>query len=209
MELQHSASVSANEYEESEGIQRIDAVRTEDIYQCLQQPSTEAYHKNKTVVSEHYWGKRVFLIGTVNILILTIIVAIVAMSYSLHKETHLLVANGQEAKNEEKWLLYDNVFYLFWSEHSDCSAAIRLCAERDASLVTLTLKNKFWLQSKANGKQFLVLRSSLDGSGDSAPEYLAQDEVPDDDEDNHQCGTMTPETDKDHREGFVCERTTS
>ncbi|XP_057181715.1 uncharacterized protein LOC130548742 isoform X2 [Triplophysa rosa] len=191
MELQHSASVSANEYEESEGIQRIDAVRTEDIYQCLQQPSTEAYHKNKTVVSEHYWGKRVFLID------------------SLHKETHLLVANGQEAKNEEKWLLYDNVFYLFWSEHSDCSAAIRLCAERDASLVTLTLKNKFWLQSKANGKQFLVLRSSLDGSGDSAPEYLAQDEVPDDDEDNHQCGTMTPETDKDHREGFVCERTTS
>ncbi|XP_057181723.1 uncharacterized protein LOC130548742 isoform X3 [Triplophysa rosa] len=180
MELQHSASVSANEYEESEGIQRIDAVRTEDIYQCLQQPSTEAYHKNKTVVSD-----------------------------SLHKETHLLVANGQEAKNEEKWLLYDNVFYLFWSEHSDCSAAIRLCAERDASLVTLTLKNKFWLQSKANGKQFLVLRSSLDGSGDSAPEYLAQDEVPDDDEDNHQCGTMTPETDKDHREGFVCERTTS
>lgn len=47
MELHHIASVSENEYEESEGIQRIDAVRTEDIYQ----QSTEAYHKNKTVVS--------------------------------------------------------------------------------------------------------------------------------------------------------------
>lgn len=51
MELHHIASVSENEYEESEGIQRIDAVRTEDIYQCLQLQSSEAYHKNKTVVS--------------------------------------------------------------------------------------------------------------------------------------------------------------
>ncbi|XP_056602854.1 uncharacterized protein LOC130419876 isoform X2 [Triplophysa dalaica] len=176
MELHHIASVSENEYEESEGIQRIDAVRTEDIYQCLQLPSTEDYHKNKTVVSD-----------------------------SLHKETHLLVANGQEAKYEENWLLYDNVFYLFWSEHSDCSTAIRLCAERNASLGTLTLKNKFWLQSKANGKQFLVFRTSLDGSGDSAPEFV--DAVPDN-EDNNQCDTMTPKTDKDQREGFVCERTT-
>lgn len=53
MELQQRASVSANEYEESEGIQRNDSVKTEDIYQCLQQPSTEAYqiNKNRTVIS--------------------------------------------------------------------------------------------------------------------------------------------------------------
>lgn len=35
----------------------------------------------------------------------------------------------------------------------------------------------------------------------------AQDAVPDN-EDNHQCYTMTPKTNKDQREGFVCERTT-
>lgn len=46
-------SVSANEYEESEALQKSNAVRTENIYQCLQQPSTEAQqtNKNTTVMS--------------------------------------------------------------------------------------------------------------------------------------------------------------
>ncbi|RXN03210.1 hypothetical protein ROHU_022881 [Labeo rohita] len=39
------------------------------------------------------------------------------------------------------WLLHDDVFYLFWSEGSDCSAAESFCSKRNASLAILTEHN--------------------------------------------------------------------
>lgn len=42
----------------------------------------------------------------------------------------------------EVWLLHDNVFYLFWSDNSDCSAALSFCSKRNASLAVLSVYNK-------------------------------------------------------------------
>ncbi|XP_065123179.1 uncharacterized protein [Paramisgurnus dabryanus] len=176
MELQRRVSVSANEYEESEGMQRSEAIKTEDIYQCLNQPPTAApqYNTHTALISEQRWQKLVVLLFAVNILILMIILAITGMNYSINKEAHLRqVANGQRANDQEGWQLHDNVFYLFWRDQSDCGAAIRFCEQRNASLVNITWKNK---------------------DGDL-----------EDNEDN-QCGILTHGINKEHTEGFVCER---
>ncbi|XP_065123178.1 uncharacterized protein [Paramisgurnus dabryanus] len=205
MELQRRVSVSANEYEESEGMQRSEAIKTEDIYQCLNQPPTAApqYNTHTALISEQRWQKLVVLLFAVNILILMIILAITGMNYSINKEAHLRqVANGQRANDQEGWQLHDNVFYLFWRDQSDCGAAIRFCEQRNASLVNITWKNKVWLQSRVNGKQFWV-SGSLDGSGDSANKLMDGDL--EDNEDN-QCGILTHGINKEHTEGFVCER---
>ncbi|KAF4113117.1 hypothetical protein G5714_005662 [Onychostoma macrolepis] len=94
------------------------------------------------------------------------------------------------------WLLHDNVFYLFWSDHSDCSAAESFCSKRNASLAILTEHNKVWLMSRTNGKHFLVSRAASDGSGDTASPSV--------DDEDCDCGILTADT--DHGEGFVCER---
>nr|XP_055055770.1 uncharacterized protein LOC129440431 [Misgurnus anguillicaudatus] len=204
MELQRRVSVSANEYEESEGMQRTDSIKTDDIYQCLNQPpiAVPQYNTNTALISEQRWQKFVVLLFAVNFLILLIILAITGMNYSINKEAHLRqVANGQRANDQEGWQLHDNVFYLFWRDHSDCDTAIKFCKKRNASLVKITWNNKVWLQSRVNGKQFLVSGSS-DGSGYSAPEFV--DEDLEDNEDNR-CGILTPGINKEHT-GFVCER---
>lgn len=94
------------------------------------------------------------------------------------------------------WLLHDNVFYLFWSGHSDCSAAESFCSKRNASLAILTEHNKVFLMSRTNGKQLLVSRASSDGSGDNASHSV--------DDEDRECSIMTDGI--DHGEGFVCER---
>ncbi|KTF87015.1 hypothetical protein cypCar_00027583 [Cyprinus carpio] len=200
MELQQHFSVSANEYEESEGdaekreMRKNDAVKTEDLYQSLHFPPT-AHHgaiNSTTLVSEHREIKYVFLLFAVNILISAIILVIVGLNYTHNTETQPI--KGQK----EMWLHRDNVFYLFWSDHSDCSTAQSFCSERNASLAILTEHNKVWLMSRTNGKQFLVSRASSDGSGDI--------DVPSVDDEDRECGIMTDDVDIDHGEGFVCER---
>ncbi|XP_016416090.1 uncharacterized protein LOC107746395 [Sinocyclocheilus rhinocerous] len=197
MELQQRFSVSVNDYEESEGnaekrkMQKNYDVRTEDLYQSLQFPAT-AHHgtiNSTTLLSER---KYVFLLFAVNILISAIILVIVGLNYSHNRETQPI--KGQK----EMWLLHDNVFYLFWSDHSDCRAAESFCSKRNASLAILTEHNKVWLISRTNGKQFLLSRASSDGSG-----YTASPSMDDED---HECGIMTDDVDTDHGEGFVCER---
>ncbi|XP_042612420.1 uncharacterized protein LOC109073814 isoform X2 [Cyprinus carpio] len=181
MELQQHFSVSANEYEESEGdaekreMRKNDAVKTEDLYQSLHFPPT-AHH------------------GAINstTLVSAIILVIVGLNYTHNTETQPI--KGQK----EMWLHRDNVFYLFWSDHSDCSTAQSFCSERNASLAILTEHNKVWLMSRTNGKQFLVSRASSDGSGDI--------DVPSVDDEDRECGIMTDDVDIDHGEGFVCER---
>ncbi|XDV20504.1 hypothetical protein PO909_025821 [Leuciscus waleckii] len=203
MELQQRFSVCINEYEVGEGqgdtenreTQKNDAVKTEDIYQSLQYPPADqgTIHYT-TLFSEFSERKCVFLLFAVNILISTIILTIVGLNYSHNKETQPI--KGQK----EVWLLNDNVFYLFWSDNSDCYAAESFCSKRNASLAMLSVYNKVWLMSRTNGKQFLVSKASLDGSGDSASSFG------DDDDDDHECGIMTSDVDTDHGEGFVCER---
>ncbi|XP_077087376.1 uncharacterized protein LOC143739099 [Siphateles boraxobius] len=200
MELQQRFSVCINEYEEGEGdkenreTQKNDAVKTEDIYQSLQYPPADQGTINcTTLFSEFSERKYVFLLFAVNILISTIILTIVGLNYSHNKETQTI--KGQK----EVWLLYDNVFYLFWSDNSDCKTAGNFCSKRNASLAMLSVYNKVWLMSRTNGKQFLVSKASLDGSGDSASIFG-------DDDDDHECGIMTSDVDTDHGEGFVCER---
>ncbi|XP_073695478.1 uncharacterized protein [Garra rufa] len=200
MELQQRFSVSANEYEEGEGVaekremQTNDAVKTEDLYQCLQFPPTahQGTINSTTLVSELREIKYVFLLFAVNILISAIILVIVGLNYSHNKETQPI--KGQK----EMWLLHDNVFYLFWSGRSDCSAAESFCSKRNASLAILTEHNKVWLVLRTNGKQFLVSRTSSDGSGDI--------DSPSADDKDLECGIMTNDVDINHGEGFVCER---
>ncbi|KAL1274945.1 hypothetical protein QQF64_027759 [Cirrhinus molitorella] len=198
MELQQRFSVSANEYEEGEGdaenreMQKKDAVKTEDLYQCLQFPPTAQQRtiNSTTLDSEHCKRQYVFLLFAVNILISAIILVIVSLNYSYNKETQPI--KGQT----EMWLLHDNVFYLFWTGRSDCSAAESFCSKRNASLAILTEHNKVWLMLRTNRKQFLVSRTSLDGSGD-------MDSLSDDED---TCGIMTEDVETYHGEGFVCER---
>ncbi|KAK7173356.1 hypothetical protein R3I93_003240 [Phoxinus phoxinus] len=204
MELQQRFSVCINEYEEGEGdtenreTQKNDVVKTEDIYQSLQYPPANQRTISTTLFSEFSERKYVFLLLAVNILVSTIILTIVGLNYSHNKETQPI--KGQK----EVWLLYDNVFYLFWSDSSDCYTAESFCSKRNASLAMLSVYNKVWLMSRTNGKQFLVSKASLDGSGDSASSFGV---VPQDvDDDDHECGIMTSDVDTDHGEGFVCER---
>ncbi|XP_056088531.1 uncharacterized protein LOC130068914 [Rhinichthys klamathensis goyatoka] len=196
MELQQRFSVCINEYEERDTenreTQKNDAVKTEDIYQSLQYPPADQGTINTTLFSEFSERKFVFLLFAVNILISTIILTIVGLNYSHNKET--LPIKGQK----EVWLLYDNVFYLFWSDNGDCYAAESFCSKRNASLAMLSVYNKVWLMSRTNGKQFLVSKASLDGSGDSASSFG--------DNADDECGIMTSDVDTDHGEGFVCER---
>lgn len=42
----------------------------------------------------------------------------------------------------EKWYLHEDVFYLFWSNHSDCETAYNFCKERTANLATVTRNSK-------------------------------------------------------------------
>ncbi|XP_051749147.1 uncharacterized protein LOC127512361 isoform X2 [Ctenopharyngodon idella] len=167
MELQQRFSACVNVYEEGEGntenkeTQKNDVVKTEDIYQTLQYPSTDQRTINST---------RLF-------------------SDSQNKETQPI--KGQK----EVWLLYENVFYLFWSDNSNCNAAESFCSKRNASLAVLSSHNKVWLMSRSNGKQFLVLKASSDGSGDSDSSFGGDD---------NKCGIMTSDVDTDHGEGFVC-----
>ncbi|XP_048044047.1 uncharacterized protein LOC125266945 [Megalobrama amblycephala] len=198
MELQQQFSVCLNEYEEGEGntenreTQKNDAVKTEDIYQTLQYTPAEQRTVNGTrLFSERYERKYVFLLFAVNILISTIILIIVGLNYSHNKETQLI--KGQK----EVWLLYDNVFYLFWSDDSNCNAAESFCSKRNASLAVLSSHNKVWLMSRTNGKQFLVLKALSDGSGDGDSSFEGDD---------NKCGIMTSDVDTDHGEGFVCEK---
>ncbi|XP_051749146.1 uncharacterized protein LOC127512361 isoform X1 [Ctenopharyngodon idella] len=196
MELQQRFSACVNVYEEGEGntenkeTQKNDVVKTEDIYQTLQYPSTDQRTINSTrLFSERYERKYVFLLFAVNILISTIILTIVSLNYSQNKETQPI--KGQK----EVWLLYENVFYLFWSDNSNCNAAESFCSKRNASLAVLSSHNKVWLMSRSNGKQFLVLKASSDGSGDSDSSFGGDD---------NKCGIMTSDVDTDHGEGFVC-----
>ncbi|XP_051978092.1 uncharacterized protein LOC127639844 [Xyrauchen texanus] len=195
-----------NEYQDDEEMQNRDAVKTEDIYQSLQCPATTAHKtiSNITLASgEHNWRKYGFLLFAVNILISTIILVIVGLNYSNIKETQLIqIAEGQRAGEKEVWLLRDNMFYLFWIGHGGCSTAKTFCSQRNARLAILREHNMVWLQSKANGKRFLVLRAPLDGSGDTDSTHLDEDM----DEDNVRCGIMTSDVDTDQGEGFVCER---
>ncbi|XP_043094443.1 uncharacterized protein LOC122344888 isoform X2 [Puntigrus tetrazona] len=168
MELQQHFPVSVNDYEENEGNaekrEKNDAFKTEDLYQSLQFPPT-AHHgttDSTTLLSKRCERKYVFLLFAVNAFISAIILVIVGLNYSHNRETQPI--KGQK----ELWLLHDNVFYLFWSKQSDCGSAESFCSERNASLAILTEHNKAWLMSRTNGKQFLVLRASSDGSGGTA-----------------------------------------
>ncbi|XP_048046245.1 uncharacterized protein LOC125268211 [Megalobrama amblycephala] len=194
MELQQRFSVSMNEYEESEGTQRGSVFQTEDVYQSLQYQPTAAQKTNNSTkqVSEHCERKYLFILFAINILISTTILAIVGLNYSQNKKTQPV--NGEK----EVWLLYDNVFYLFWSERTDCIAAESFCSKRNARLAMLSVHNKVWLMSRTNGKQFLVSKASSDGSGDIASPFT--------DDEDHECGIMTSDVEVDHAEGFVCER---
>ncbi|XP_050965200.1 uncharacterized protein LOC127165009 [Labeo rohita] len=214
MELQQRFSLSANEYEEGDGdrdkdgekreMQKNDAVKTEDLYQCLQFPPTahQGTINSTTLVSERSERKYVFLLSAVNILISVIILVIVIVNYSHNRESQQRITTESQAikGQKEMWLLHDNVFYLFWSDRSDCSAAESFCSKRDASLAILTERNKVWLMSKTNGQQFLVSRTSSYGSGDMDSPSV------DDDHEDYECGIMTDNVNTDHGEGFVCER---
>ncbi|XP_058633211.1 uncharacterized protein LOC131541472 [Onychostoma macrolepis] len=191
MEPHQRFPASMNEYEESETTQMRGASQTEDVYQCLQYrpPAAQGAINSTTLLSKHSERKYVFLLFA-NILISAIILVIVGLNYFHSKET-------QPTKGEkEMWLLHDNVFYLFWSDHSDCSAAESFCSKRNASLAILTEHNKVWLMSRTNGKHFLVSRAASDGSGDTASPSV--------DDEDCDCGILTADT--DHGEGFVCER---
>ncbi|KAK2911892.1 hypothetical protein Q8A67_004025 [Cirrhinus molitorella] len=213
MELQQHFPVSMNEYNESETTQRRSAFQTEDVYQCLQYkpPAAQGTINSTTLVSKHSERKYVFLLFTMNILISAIILILVGLNYKYHAQQqfklthHLKNSHNKETQptkeEAEVWLLHDNVFYLFWSDCSDCNAAERFCSKRNASLAILTEHNKVWLMSRTNGKQFLVSRASSDGSGDNYSFSV--------DDEDHECGIMTNYAGTDHGEGFVCERRTT
>ncbi|RXN03209.1 hypothetical protein ROHU_022880 [Labeo rohita] len=113
---------------------------------CLQFPPTahQGTINSTTLVSERSERKYVFLLSAVNILISVIILVIVIVNYSHNRESQQRITTESQAikGQKEMWLLHDNVFYLFWSDRSDCSAAESFCSKRDASLAILTERNK-------------------------------------------------------------------
>ncbi|KAL1274944.1 hypothetical protein QQF64_027758 [Cirrhinus molitorella] len=182
MELQQHFPVSMNEYNESETTQRRSAFQTEDVYQCLQYkpPAAQGTINSTTLVSKHSERKYVFLLFTMNILISAIILILVGLNYKYHAQQqfklthHLKNSHNKETqptKEEagsfksfnytEMWLLHDNVFYLFWSDCSDCNAAERFCSKRNASLAILTEHNKANLGMESGDSVSRWLKSDI------------------------------------------------
>nr|XP_021327316.1 uncharacterized protein LOC101882805 [Danio rerio] len=198
MELQHRFSVSQNEYEqhgdtdiEDRGRQINETLKTEDIYQSLDVPPADRRTVNRTGLKSEKpcKGNYVYLLFAVNILLLVVILAIVGLNYSHNQEKQTI--KGQT----EVWLLYNNVFYLFWSDDSDCNAAKSFCSKRNATLATLSELNKGWLISRTNEKPFWILQATSEGSGSS---YV--------DDEDQECGFISSDVDADFGEGFVCAR---
>ncbi|XP_073807256.1 uncharacterized protein [Danio rerio] len=204
MELQQRFSVSEYEYEhhgdtdiENRGRQINETFKTEDFYQSLDVPPADRRTVNRTGLKSEKpcKGNYVYLLFAVNILILVVILAIVSLNYSHNQEKQ--PTKGQT----EVWLLYNNVFYLFWSDDSDCYAAKSFCSKRNATLATLSELNKGWLISRTNGKTFWILQAPSEGSGSgsgSGSSYV--------DDEDHECGIVSSDGDANYGEGFVCAR---
>ncbi|XP_056312982.1 uncharacterized protein LOC130228577 [Danio aesculapii] len=196
MELQQRFSASENEYEqhsdtdiENRGRQKNETLKTEDIYQTLQFPPADRRTVNQTALMSEKpcKGNYVYLLFAVNILISVVTLAIVGLNYSHNQEKQPI--KGQK----EVWLLYDNVFYLFWSDYSNCYAAKSFCSKRNSSLAILSELNKGWLISRTNGKPFWILPAPSEESGSS---YV--------DDEDHECGLVSSNADANDQEGFVC-----
>lgn len=201
MELQQCFSVSENEYEQhgdtdvkNRGMQKNETIKTEDIYQSLEFPPEDQRTVNHTAhkSEKRCKGNYVYLLFAVNILISVIILAIVGLNYSHDQEKQPI------KRQKEVWLLYDNVFYLFWSDYGDCNTAQSFCSKRNSTLATLSELNQGWLISRTNGKPFWILQAPSEGSGKMTSPYA--------DDEDHECGIMSSDVDADYGEGFVCAR---
>ncbi|XP_076867074.1 uncharacterized protein LOC143518474 isoform X2 [Brachyhypopomus gauderio] len=167
MELQQMSSVIQNVYDEDESGRT--GTKTEDVYQCLQYPPTTAQRTadgTEQPVSVQHGGRKtmVLLLLVLNSLLLTIILSLLATHYYQFRQS-LGVMNTQDTI-KGMWHLHDDMFYLVWTNHGDCSSAKRFCAERKARLATKADLDMAWLMSIANGKQLLLQRDQLEASGD-------------------------------------------
>ncbi|XP_066506018.1 uncharacterized protein [Hoplias malabaricus] len=203
MELQQR---SFNVYDD--GDRRDGQEKTEDIYQCLQDPTTAPRGQVRTdqptsgSASAAGGGKMMCLLLTIIIFLLTAILCIVVIHYYHFRQTQVVdeFNRGALSTNREVWILHDEKFYLFWSDYGDCDTAERFCTTRKASLAAVGEDNMVWLKSQINGKHFLVKTGQLDSSGFSDPTFM------DGDESECQLLDVTSEFVKQEVEGWVCEK---
>ncbi|XP_036420637.1 uncharacterized protein LOC118804118 [Colossoma macropomum] len=191
MELQQRRSVALNIYNHGEERETAET-KTEDVYQCLQYPPTA--QRTDATKRPALGRKMMFLLIALIVLLLTLNLIISAVHFFHFRQT--LGVMNRQSTSKEVWHLHDNVFYLFRNELGDCNTAKRFCANRNASLATVTQHNMEWLQSHTKGNHLIVRRSQSDGSGDSDSTFM--------DEDDSECDLLgvTPE----QVEGWVCER---
>ncbi|KAI4904526.1 hypothetical protein NFI96_025656 [Prochilodus magdalenae] len=192
MELQQRNSVVPNVYEHGEE-KETEETKTEDLYQCLQHPATGAQRTEDT--KQPILGSKMKFVPIALIILLLVIILIITAAHYVHFRQTLGGVDKQRT-SKEAWLLHENVFYLFWADHGDCSTAERFCAKRRANLATVTQGNMAWLQKQTEGKNVLVKKSQSDGSGDFDSTFM--------DGDDSECDLLdeTPEP----AEGWVCER---
>ncbi|XP_076867075.1 uncharacterized protein LOC143518476 isoform X1 [Brachyhypopomus gauderio] len=167
MELQQMSSVIQNAYDEDESGKT--GTKTEDIYQCLQYPPTTAQRTTdgteQPVSFQHGWRKTmVLLLLVLNSLLLTIILSLLA-THNFQFRQSLGVINTQDTL-KGMWHLHDDMFYLVWTNHGNCSSAKRFCAEGKARLATKADLDMAGLMSIANGTQLLLQRDQSEASGD-------------------------------------------
>ncbi|KAI4896150.1 hypothetical protein NFI96_021462, partial [Prochilodus magdalenae] len=192
MELQQCNLVAPNVCHHGEEREAAET-KTEDIYQCLQHPPTRAQRTEDTKQST--LGRKMKFVPTALITLLPVIILIISAAHYIHFRQTLGGVDKQRT-SKEAWLLHENVFYLFWADHGDCSTAERFCAKRHANLATVTQGNTDWLQKQTTGKHLLVKKGQSDGSGDFDSTFM--------DGDVSECDLLdeTPEP----AEGWVCER---
>ncbi|KAG9281977.1 hypothetical protein AMEX_G563 [Astyanax mexicanus] len=181
-----------------EGGQREEGLsyRTEDTYQCLQNPPT-ALPKTEQPASDKYGIRKMVLLPFIIIIILlTAILCIVGAHYHHFRQTRVELGSDQNT-NREAWFLNGNSFYLFWTRHGDCDTAVQFCEKRGATLAVVEENNMDWLKSETKGKHFLVRTNQFESSGDT---YM--------DEEISECEFIdaTSIPDVNNVEGWVCER---
>ncbi|XP_076867076.1 uncharacterized protein LOC143518476 isoform X2 [Brachyhypopomus gauderio] len=166
MELQQMSSVIQNAYDEDESGRT--ETKTEDVYQCLQYPPTTAQRTadgtEQPVSFQHEGWKTIVLLLVLNSLLLIIILSLLA-THNFQFRQSLGVINTQDTL-KGMWHLHDDMFYLVWTNHGNCSSAKRFCAEGKARLATKADLYMAGLMSIANGKQLLLQRDQSEASGD-------------------------------------------
>ncbi|KAL2094222.1 hypothetical protein ACEWY4_008941 [Coilia grayii] len=102
------------------------------------------------------------------------------------------------SEQEERWLLFDNDFYLFWqSDGADCDTAKEFCANKNANLTMIDQNNVHWILKRAKGKRLWIL-TELEGSGSNDNQTSEPGDVG--------CALHPPGPKSGRANGWICRR---